>query len=467
MLSVLEKIKGLSGLRLVRWYFVVFGMSTLLLFLISNIFFDSYLTRVEREQLSNQAETYHALYNTNGIDGLLAMIRNRHLSNRFSNIFLRLSDNQGKTVWLTIPEEFNELEVEHFILPTANDKTWKELDLPTENDLDIYTTHLADGHILQLGRTTGRQEMIVDDQRIFFLVIICGIAVLGILGGVFFSRNVLTPVRELESTVRRVSSGDMKSRVPVVEQAGELRELAVLFNKMLERNDKLISAMRDTLGNVSHDLKTPMTRMKARIEHGLIADFSAQQLREILMDCAEDVERINRQLNMLMDITEAETGQMKLSFEDLLCSSLIDEVLDIYEFVAEEREIEIINDSTLLTISGDHQRILQMLGNLVDNSLKYTPRGGKVALRTERDGDSIIISVEDSGPGIEPLERERIFEKLYRIDKSRSTKGLGLGLSLAKAVMEAHGGNISIQSSKLGGALFEVSFPCEKKITRM
>ncbi|NDV22082.1 HAMP domain-containing sensor histidine kinase [Desulfovibrio sp. JC022] len=461
MCSLTKKTKKLfSSYRIISAYFLLFVCSTLCLFAMSTFMLDYQLTQMERERISERVSTYNKTYDTKGLESLLRTIRSQHKANTFSNIFIHLTDANGKTVWLTIPQELDELEWTPLQLKAIpNQPGWHPLDLPTMNDLDILVTPLKTGYTLHIGRTTDRQEFMVEGLQSVFIIVLGGVIILGIIGGIMFSRHVLRPVRELAATAKNVSSGDMKSRVPVFEKSGEIRELTELFNLMMERIEILITAMRDTLGNVSHDLKTPLARMKARIEQTLLSDSSAEEQREVLMDCAEDIERIDKLINMLMDITEAETGQMHLSPEPLSCMALIEETLDLYEIIAEDRNIHITNHANNYMISADRQRTLQVIGNLTDNALKYTPEGGKIIFKTRLENNFTIISIQDNGPGIPEEERDRIFEKLYREDKSRSTKGVGLGLSLVRAVMQAHGGSVTVHDAPEGGSLFEIRFP--------
>lgn len=461
MSSLTGKIKEkLSPYRIVVSYFLLFVGSTLCVFALSSFMLDHYLTQIERERIDERAQAYIKAYEAEGTEALLQTVRSQHQLNTLSNIFIQLTDSGGKTVWLTIPQELETLDSKHFLqnaLPRQ--RSWIELDLPTQIDLDILFLPLKNGYTLQIGRTTERQEFMVEGLQNIFMVTLVGIIALGIIGGITFSRHVLRPIRDLAETARNVSHGKMESRVPIVEKSGELKELAETFNVMLERIEILITAMRDTLGNVSHDLKTPLARMKARIEQTLLSDASISEQRETLMDCAEDVERIDRLINMLMDITEAETGQMHLSPEAIPCSELIDEAIDLYEIIAEEQKITMINHSGRIMISADRQRAMQVLANLTDNALKFTPQGGEVTFKSALENEYAVISVQDTGPGIPEEEHDRIFEKLYRQDKSRSTKGVGLGLSLVSAVMQAHGGRVSVRNNPAGGSIFEVRFP--------
>jgi signal transduction histidine kinase len=254
-------------------------------------------------------------------------------------------------------------------------------------------------------------------------------------------------------------TGRTDARVPVTETGDALGELSVLMNAMLDRIDAVLSGMRGALDNVGHDLRTPMTRLRGVAEAALASDDPAT-LREALADCLEESDRAVAMLNTLMDISEAETGAMMLRREAVDLADLVRQTVDLYEDVAEERGVTITTriDSDL-SIPLDRSRMRQVLANLLDNAIKYTPPGGAVEMTATRDGDNAVLIVSDTGVGIPADELPRIWERLYRGDKSRSTRGLGLGLSLVKAIVEAHGGSVAVDSAPGAGSRFTLRLP--------
>jgi len=461
MSSVIRKAKShLLSFRLVAGYFLLFFLSTTTLFGLSVFLLDRYVTDMERQRVMEKINFYQSLQSDSGFAKLVVELRRQHKTNRLGNVYIHLTDRDGKTIWQTIPEQLDELPSSLFSLPLAiKSGRWKNVDLPIFNDLDIYAYTLPGGHILNVGRTTERQEFLVESMRDMFTIVLLGIVLFGMAGGAFMAHQVLRPVRQLTKTVKKVSSGDMTSRVPIHEPKGEFDELAELVNAMLQRIETLMVAMRDALDNVGHDLRTPLARMKARIEQAVIEDSSPQRQRETLLDCAEEIERIDKLISMLMDIAEAETGQMRLNVESFPVADLLHDIAGLYDLIAEERGIELIVESEEVMLSADRQRMAQAIGNLTDNALKYTPEGGVVTLKASTSSDTIVLTVQDTGPGIPGKERKRIFDKLYRLDKSRSTKGLGLGLSLVRAVIIAHDGKIVVTEAPEGGSIFKVKLP--------
>jgi signal transduction histidine kinase len=273
------------------------------------------------------------------------------------------------------------------------------------------------------------------------------------------TRSALQPLRALADTIRAIlHTGRTDARVPVQPGGDAFGDLVTLVNAMLDRIDAVVGGMRGALDNVAHDLRTPMARLRGTAESAL-ASNDPVVLRGALADCVEESDRIIEMLNTLMDISEAETGTMALRRERTELRELVAQTIDLYEDVAEEAGVTIQTAVPEgLAVDADRNRLRQVLANIVDNAVKYTPSGGRVEISAGQEKGMAYIRVADTGVGIPPADLPRVWERLYRGDKSRSTRGLGLGLSLVKAIVEAHGGRVGIQSSPTGTTV-EVSLP--------
>jgi signal transduction histidine kinase len=280
---------------------------------------------------------------------------------------------------------------------------------------------------------------------------------LGAAAGVFLSFRVLKPVRHIIQTVQSIEIGRMEKRVFRSDTGDELDELARLFNEMLDRINNLVKGMRDSLDNVAHDLRTPMTRIRNTSEIALQSDEDSKVHKEALISVVEETDRILKMLNTLMDIAEAEAGTLRIDRQLVNISTLIERVVDMYQFVAEEKNVGVrMNVPKECYAAVDPERISQAVANLLDNAIKFTPSAGVVSIEVCQTENKINIKIQDEGDGISPEELPRIWERLYRSDQSRSQKGLGLGLNLVKAIIEAHNGYVEVQSEPGKGSTFNV-----------
>ncbi len=286
------------------------------------------------------------------------------------------------------------------------------------------------------------------------------IIIVGLAGGAILTRTALQPVRALAETVNRIMrTGQTSARVPVQANGDAIADLSAQVNAMLDRIDAVVGGMRGALDNVAHDLRTPMARLRSTAETAMDSR-DPDTLRAALADTVEESDRIMGMLNTLMDISEAETGTMALRRERTGVAELVAQTVELYEDVAEEAGIAVrTNVPPDIEVDVDRPRLRQALANLLDNAIKYTLRGGSVTLEASRTTDGVAITVSDSGAGIPEGELPHIWTRLYRGDKSRSTRGLGLGLSLVKAIVEAHGGRVTVESQPDQGSSFRIHLP--------
>jgi len=329
----------------------------------------------------------------------------------------------------------------------------------------IYSA-LPDGFVVQIGVGLRDHEIWMRQFSTDLVKVALLALALSVVAGGFMARRALSPIREMARTAAGISGRSMGQRMPVSSRGDEVDRLAISFNGMLERIDQLLEGLREVTDSVAHDLRTPITGIRGMVEVTLSARREPNEYRMALYEVLEQLDVLLNFFNTILEVAEAESGALVLRLEMLPIDDLVREVVQTFEPVAADRGISF--DSFVapgLTIKGDRARLSQMLANLLDNSLKYTPNGGQVRLHAECDpgGNGAFITVSDSGSGIPGKDLPHIFERYYRGDKSRSGPGVGLGLPFVQGIVNAHGGSIAVESQPGRGALFRVSLPCCSK----
>ena len=276
---------------------------------------------------------------------------------------------------------------------------------------------------------------------------------LGVVGGYFTSRHLLQRVESMNRTARRVIGGDMKSRMRLSSAGDEFDQLAAGFNEMMDEIERLVESLRTVTDNVAHDLRTPLNRLRSRIDVALLTPADGDSLRRTLEETLAEADNILATFNAILTISNVESGQRLHSFESIDPARLAEDVAELYEPLAEEKGIALHSAfQPGLSVAGDRHLLFQALANMVDNAVKYTPAGGRVemTLAATADDSGIEIIVADSGPGIAADQRQRVLERFVRLDATRTTPGNGLGLSLVQAVARLHGARLTLEDNHPG-----------------
>jgi signal transduction histidine kinase len=323
----------------------------------------------------------------------------------------------------------------------------------------IRVFQLPGGFRLLVGRDLEERE------RLYEIVLSAGqwsiaiVIVLGLTGGFFVARRVLRRVDAMTETSRTIMAGDLSGRLPTAGSDDELDRLAINLNAMLERIEALMHGFKEVSDNIAHDLKTPLTRIRNRAEEALRSGGGAHDYRAVLESTIEESDKLIQTFNALLMIARAESGQASTLMTEFDAAEIAHGVGELYDPLADEKGLALkVEADRPLLLRGNRELVTQALANLVDNAIKYAgPRPAvsdgapaEVVIKAIAEGDRIVISVSDHGPGIPQADRGRAVERFVRLEQSRSEPGSGLGLSLAAAVAHLHGGELTLEDNQPG-----------------
>ncbi len=388
--------------------------------------------------------------------------RLRSLSGVIDIINRRITDDTG-TLYLLINAENERLIGNLATLPGNNIADSTFIDFPINKGKGAaqvrhmaraFYVDLAGGYKLLVGRD-------VEEQRTFRGVILnalswgVGLALaLGLTGGFLMSRNFLRRVDAITDASRSIMGGDLSQRMPVVGSGDELDRLAGSLNEMLSQIERLMVGMKEVSSNVAHDLKTPLTRLRARAEAAL-RSTSGEEHRAALQQTISESDKLLQTFNALLSIARAEAGQAREGFGRIDAADVLRDVAELYEPLLEDSGGElIVKPLPSLAVHADRQLLAQAFSNVIDNAMKYGGAHGEdrvsIEIDATTDADQAVITLMDRGQGIAPEDRERVLDRFVRLDESRSKPGSGLGLSLVASVMKLHGGTIALSDAKPG-----------------
>lgn len=284
--------------------------------------------------------------------------------------------------------------------------------------------------------------------------------VIALLLGIFLSRTLTRPIRELTRATHAISAGDLSQQVPVRSE-DELGELAQAFNKMSTALSRSINTRKQMTADIAHELRTPLSLILGHAE--AVHDGVLQPTRENFEIIREEATRLEHLVNDLRILSLADAGELTINLQPIEPQRLLQEVASLYQYQTQRKTIAFELDiaSPLSTIEVDPGRMTQVLANILDNALRHTPEGGRIILAAKEIQDQIEISIQDSGSGITAQDANRIFDRFYRTDPSRQREegGSGLGLAIAKSIVQAHGGQIRAESEAGNGLKIIITLP--------
>ena len=341
----------------------------------------------------------------------------------------------------------------------------------TVENIGNYPARVLTLPIIKAGRVTNLVQVGMSLENMYktrrrFLLIMAAVLPFGLLlaggGGWLLARRALKPVDIMTQAARRISGEHLDERLQETGSGDELDRLAKTLNNMLGRLDDAFHQIRQFSADASHELQTPLTILKGEMEVALRSPRSPEEYQGVLESGLEEIDRISHLVEGLLLLARADAGVLRLDLRPVKLKELLQEIYEQMKVVADDHSVSLQTASLeAVSIQGDREHLRRLLLNVVDNAIKYTPAGGSVALSLQDDGGWASLKVSDTGIGLSKKEQERIFSRFHRATEARSRdeKGVGLGLSLARSIAEAHGGRIQVESTPGQGSTFTVLLP--------
>ncbi|GMQ75144.1 MAG: ATP-binding protein [Gammaproteobacteria bacterium] len=441
----------------VRYALVFAACSTLVMGILVGVIYWSMMSLLERhleESVEQQIQVLRNGLEQDGRESMLGFVRQHVEKQADGRVHLLVQDREGNVIAGDLPP-----------MPVA--EGWQDILLPPPADgsSGMERTHRGRGEWLD----EDTYVLVTNDtsdlrQSRALIVLSFGIAlavtvVLALGGGIVIGLLLLRRVDAVNRTARAIIDGDLSRRIPVVGPHDELGGLAEGLNRMLARIEELMESLRHVTSDIAHDLRTPLGRVRQRLEASRIRTSSCAEYEAAIDAAIEDTDAILKTFEAMLRIAQIEAGARRARFANTDLSSIAENVFEAFAPVAEDegKHLDARIESEM-TVNGDRELLTQMLANLAENALRHTPSGTAVQMRLERVNGSARLTVSDTGPGIPAEDREHVFRRFYRLDASRSTPGSGLGLSLVAAVAKLHDATISLEDNEPGVRLV-VAFP--------
>ncbi|MBI4556128.1 MAG: HAMP domain-containing protein [Candidatus Hydrogenedentes bacterium] len=415
------------------------------------------------EQLRHEVSEVASLLSPQGVEALEGPLARLAQAEGTDLVCYRVMDRVGAVLAKTDTASWQWLTINRQALAAATrEQPYYESVLRNtkEGEARVIYAVLSDDRILQVAIRTFHELEPLRDLRHRFLVIGAFGVCLAIGVGWIVAKRALVPLEAVTDTALTIAEGHFEARMKPESRDIELERLAGAFNAMLDRIQSFVRELRDLNDSLAHDLRTVLARIHLAAERLLSSRPIAEEQESLAVSIVEESADLLGTLNTIMDLSEINTGVAQTQFSSVDVTALMVELCEFFEVTATEKGIALEFDSTdHAVISGDPNRLRRALANIVDNAVKYTSRSGKILVKVRSENEVVAVSVEDSGVGIPEEALPYIFERFYRADKSRSREGHGLGLSLAAAIVNLHGGNIQVQSEEGKGSAFTISFP--------
>jgi heavy metal sensor kinase len=464
-LKKINSARHTLAFRLTLWYAGIFMLSACVAFFFFYILITSVIRdRIDKDLLS-ETRTLSSILKLQGIEAVKRQIILEAQAAGEKKIFFRLLSFDGQAFSSSNMSFWRDIGVgKRPLNQIIREKrpVFDTISLPNrKHKIRVLYTTIGRSVILQLGQSMESNTRFIEAFRKIFVATMASLFIVAIIIGWFMARRALAGVETVTQTARHISESSLNERVPVKKNQDEIDQLAITFNQMLDRIQKLVTGIREMSDNIAHDLKSPITRIRGLSEVSITTNASEKDYENMAASTIEECDRLLDMINTMLVISKTEAGVNRIDAVEMDIGAVLRDACDLFQAPAEDKDIRLTCDADgHFNIFGDHRLIQRMIANLLDNAIKYTHAGGRVDVSMNAaDNQMVSLSVSDTGVGISEKDRHRVFERFYRCDPSRSEAGIGLGLSFARAIARAHGGDITVTSEVGQGSTFTITLP--------
>ena len=440
------RIVRTASFKLAALYALIFGVSVIVLAAVVFVISTTALDRQTRARIHSESRELIQEYRAGGLDHLLSVIRARQLGRLVGGLDYTVYDGAGHRIYGTLPHVATAAGWSQMTGPPDGDEPQGELER-----LIVYSVPLNHGYWLMIGDDIGKVEAVGRLIMTTFGSALVLMILFAAAGGIALSIAFLGRVDAITRTAEAIIGGNIQRRIPLRGTADDLDRLAATLNRMLDRITTLMESLRQVSSDIAHDLRTPLGRMRQTLDEARSNARTTEDYEKAVDRALGEADGLLETFAALLRIAQIESGSRRAGFRILDLSALVSSIGQTFAPVAEDEGRDLDLDVTGgITIEGDRELLTQMLANLIENAIHHAGAGAHIALGLTADGAGARLCICDNGPGIPPEERANVLQRFYRLERSRTHPGNGLGLALVAAIVELHGARLELEDNAPG-----------------